>query len=693
MYRSLSRDLLEESLGPCKGNASDGDARRRKLHLGQSCDTKEGARFKPVSLKDGFLFSAAIREDGLVQNYSDQDYIHNHKKLDRHLDHQARTLYIGKYPVHRNFFRSILETFTVHRHGLRNEDVNKKDVMNWASCQRTAFPKVRDCLLDLYHGNNVPANNLVLGLWVFLDIIYHYMEIFVSLRASLEERIANAGYVVHFLGIWRNYIIMSEDLCLLVNFISRETFQDVLLSCHFAVMLIIDFAENYPYLECPLQRTGTDGCEVFFSENGSWVKNRHAYSILDMVRNHAAMTRLAEIKAGNERLHFRRAHSKQDKIWEKQYDVGERDQRCDLRDYPTRREALQAWRRGARKARDVAYKTGMAPINYDENDSDDDHSNDKNVSDNDSRRGKNYDGDGDDQGWFKQPYRNVKYDELFKGMITEKEIEEQEEQCQVDVLESRNLNCDVEGNGSEETTVSASGCEDVQDELIFSESQQAVSNVLTNQDSDSDTHEQQGHKPDIYIPEIKQYRFKSSVVRELSNHNKVSSDHLLRIRQSTANQVDNENVRDLTDRRTFGLFDNIVIESLDTAPQFYQIGQIVRMRRYIGNRKVEYIQPIQKHADQDKDIKLLVKMFNREGEDSYKASTITKEIDLKDIITHVNLIQSNELVKLSKVDVEYLATYFSSADNVTANCDDDGRRVHLAQSRSGRLRRVLTYNT
>ena len=208
-----------------------------------------------------------------------------------------------------------------------------------------------------------------------------------------------------------------------------------------------------------------------------------------------------------------------------------------------------------------------------------------------------------------------------------------------------------------------------------------------------DTYEQQGHKADIYIPEIKQYRLKSSVVRELSTHNKVSSDRLLRIRQSTANQVDNENVRDLTDRRTFGLFDNIAIESLDTAPQFYQIGQIVRMRRYIGNRKVEYIQPIQKHADQDKNIRLLVKMFNMEGEDSYKASTITKEIDLKDIITHINLVQSNELMKLSMIDVEYLATYFSSADTVTASSDDDGRRVHLAQSRSGRRRRVLTYNT
>ncbi len=181
--------------------------------------------------------------------------------------------------------------------------------MNWASCQRTAFPKVRDCLLDLFYGNNVLQNDLVMGLLVYLDMIYYYMEIFVSLQASLEQRIENAGYLVHFFGIWRNYIILSEDLSIRVNFISRENVQDLILICHFAVIPIMDFAKNYPYLEWPLRCTVTDACEVFFSKNGSWVKNHNAYSMLDMVRNNAAVTRLAEIKAGNENVRFRWGHS------------------------------------------------------------------------------------------------------------------------------------------------------------------------------------------------------------------------------------------------------------------------------------------------------------------------------------------------------------------------------------------------
>ena len=97
-YCQLAKDELEAVLGPAKENLSDGDARRRKLQMGQSSDVNEGERFKPILVEDGFLFSAQVRDDSLICNYSDQDYIHNHKKLDRHLDHQARTLSHGTVP-------------------------------------------------------------------------------------------------------------------------------------------------------------------------------------------------------------------------------------------------------------------------------------------------------------------------------------------------------------------------------------------------------------------------------------------------------------------------------------------------------------------------------------------------------------------------------------------------------------------
>ena len=130
---------------------------------------------------------------------------------------------MGQYPVHRNFLRQVLDVFHPQEHGLRQEDVNKRDAQNWASCQRKTFPKVRQCLLNLINGINSPqANNLALGLWAYLDVLYHYLEILVSLRASLTERIEHSSYVVHFLGIWRSYIIMSRDLTLKENFIEQR---------------------------------------------------------------------------------------------------------------------------------------------------------------------------------------------------------------------------------------------------------------------------------------------------------------------------------------------------------------------------------------------------------------------------------------------------------------------------------------
>lgn len=143
------------------------------------------------------------------------------------------------------------------------------------------------------------------------------------LRRTLRL-LRNLGYVTTFLGIWRNSIVLANALTLSQHFLSRETFQDLPLSCHFAVVLIADFALNYPYLECSLDRTGGDGCGVCFSLNGSWVQNHHAYTALDMVRNHRSMTRIAEISSSNDRLKFKRANYKQDNIWESQYEPGNR---------------------------------------------------------------------------------------------------------------------------------------------------------------------------------------------------------------------------------------------------------------------------------------------------------------------------------------------------------------------------------
>ena len=151
LFDRLTETFLDPILGPDVGKASVGDSRRRKLHLSQSSDSSGGPRFKPISINDGFIFSARL-DDQLVKDLSNQDFIHNNKKLDNNLDSTVRDIRMGLFPVHRNYIRLVAETFSKHVHGLRDEHINKGDRQNWGAAQRTCFPRVRKCLLSVTNG-------------------------------------------------------------------------------------------------------------------------------------------------------------------------------------------------------------------------------------------------------------------------------------------------------------------------------------------------------------------------------------------------------------------------------------------------------------------------------------------------------------------------------------------------------------
>ena len=316
---------------------------------------------------------------------------------------------------------------------------------------------------------------------------------------------------------------LHHSLCLRENFLSRETFQDVLLSCHFAVLLIMNFSDDYPHLECCLDRTGSDCCEVFFSLNGSWVKNHHAYTILDMIRNHSAMTRLAEIRANNKRLVFRKAHSKQDNIWDKQYQHDERNQTCNLKDYPDRNQAISAWNRGIAKAREMAQRVGIGggidimandDDDDDDNDDDDNHPNDNGSNDeesNSSDEDKAEENDSDEDDWFKKPFKGYSYKQLFADLITEAEIEDNEVEQR-----EQSESCTNTENTTVDTLEDTIEDDDDYNGLIFSESQHIFTNELEspcNENGSNDGNIDKGKfQSDIYIPSLKARKYKSSVV-------------------------------------------------------------------------------------------------------------------------------------------------------------------------------------
>ena len=286
----LYNQYLLPVLGPLVGHASDGDSRRRKLHL-QAALGEDGERYRINT--ENFTMSGKLVEvhgQKTLSGLSDQDYVHCGKKLINHLKHASRVLSIGGNVAHMNHLQLVLDNFHHQEHGLEQADIDREDRMNWESAQRLMFPKVQQTLNRLNQGDNVEPEN-VQGTMLYLKMCWRFTEIYLSFTATLLERIMYASYVVNFLRIWRLWVHKTGHLTLKENFVSRETFQDVSLACHHAVLIIKatrDFAAQHPVC---LERTGTDVCEDYFSANGSFIMNKHNFTITDMFRNLGNMHR------------------------------------------------------------------------------------------------------------------------------------------------------------------------------------------------------------------------------------------------------------------------------------------------------------------------------------------------------------------------------------------------------------------
>ena len=228
----LYKEHLEDVLGPIIGGASDGDSRRRKLHLLEAL-SEAGHRHQPVPLELGFLLTCRVEkndDDGsyIIRELADQDFVHNVKKLVNPLDHDSRNMHLGDYMmIHMNHLRLVQGAFDFDDYGLADDDINRKDRQNYRSAQKILFKSVQNCLQKICDGNGVPANPGVLGTKVYLEIAWRYCEIFKNPGLSLEDRIMCASVIVTFLGIWQNFVQITPGLITRHNFISRERCTDM----------------------------------------------------------------------------------------------------------------------------------------------------------------------------------------------------------------------------------------------------------------------------------------------------------------------------------------------------------------------------------------------------------------------------------------------------------------------------------
>ena len=102
-----------------------------------------------------------------------------------------------------------------------------------------------------------------------------------------------------------------------INFISREAYQDVKISFHFAVLLMRLFRDHYSNLPCVLHLTGSDVCENFFSKVSGMVGVERAYDFVDLLHAIGTLNRVVEEESNPKGIHFNKSHKKQMIIWNK----------------------------------------------------------------------------------------------------------------------------------------------------------------------------------------------------------------------------------------------------------------------------------------------------------------------------------------------------------------------------------------
>ena len=255
---NLYQEHLESALGPVIGHSSDGDQRRRKLML-QLSTCSEGDRLQPVPREEGFYLTCRKenQEEGgyIIRELADQDYVHNLKKLVNPLDHASRQIRMGPFLVHICHIEKVYVRFSHDEHGLRLADVQRQDRQNFQSAQRLVFVQVQNCLQRILEGTeDMRADPGVKGTLVYLQVIHMYGNIFCG-TTSLYDRLLDASTVAHFLAIWHNFIKSTPGLRQDANFISRQSYIDVELSCHMVFTLVCYMRDNFPSMKCHLELT------------------------------------------------------------------------------------------------------------------------------------------------------------------------------------------------------------------------------------------------------------------------------------------------------------------------------------------------------------------------------------------------------------------------------------------------------
>ena len=316
MVRKLFREVFSEIGMVVHTHGSDGDPLRRREFLLRA-HQEQGERYG--SNATGFTHTGRVTTDPVTQEQhielpGDDDHIHCIKKITNCGHHSARKLQLGPRKLAcLETLKGFVDGIPESMHGIRKKDLDRHGykAMDVPSalrlCSQKALSTIEEALTSPV--GTMPPQPHLGGMKRFMEILRTYASLYLSRADTHATRVRNAATVVTYIRLWREWVRNTKDMTLDTNFLSRECAQDVILSCHQILLLLKLFRDKYPHLECPFDRCGTDCCEDLFSALGSFVDNKHTYSVYDAIQTLRAKLDLERIKAhGNLNFKERKRH-------------------------------------------------------------------------------------------------------------------------------------------------------------------------------------------------------------------------------------------------------------------------------------------------------------------------------------------------------------------------------------------------
>lgn len=186
--------------------SSDGDSRFIKS---QKVAVKYGILKEFCSYKIAGSWSEEI--------CGNQDYLHILNKMRNTLYDTACDLTLGKFSPLLGHLLIVAKKFPKSSHHLVASDLDPQDKMNYRAIEKILDVKVVESL------KNIPATE---GTRAFLNVMRCFKAAYIDVDTNALERIFNAFYTVHFLRIWKQWIIdtgRSMSKC----FISSNAYEGI----------------------------------------------------------------------------------------------------------------------------------------------------------------------------------------------------------------------------------------------------------------------------------------------------------------------------------------------------------------------------------------------------------------------------------------------------------------------------------